>query len=100
MLSKFFRSSSLHSLIQHLNHILTLDLGPPLLPQSHGREVRVEEADSDSDDSSLTPSLAEVSSDDLAWLDDRDPGEEDHSLLSASTPQLLTYKLPVSNVTF
>lgn len=81
MLSKFFRSSSLHSLIQHLNHIFTLDLGPPLLPQSHGREVRVEEADSDSDDSSLTPSLAEVSSDDLAWLDDRDPGEEDHSLL-------------------
>lgn len=51
----------------------------------------MKEAGSDSEDSSLTPSLAEVSSDDLAWLDDRDPGEEDHLLPPASTPQLLTY---------
>lgn len=100
VLSKVFPSSSFHSVIQHRNHIFTLDLGASLFPQSHGREVRVEEADPDSDDSSLTPSLAEVSSDDLAWLDDRDPGEEAHSLLSASSPQLLIYKLHVSNITF
>lgn len=86
VLSKVFPSSSFHSITQHLDHIFTLDVGASLLPQSHGREVRVEEAGPDSDDSSLTPSLAEVSSDDLAWLDDRYPGEEDHSQLSASTP--------------
>ncbi|KAL1022528.1 hypothetical protein UPYG_G00028880 [Umbra pygmaea] len=41
---------------------------------SHRREVKVqrEEPDSDSDDFSPTPSLAEVSSDDLSWLDDGD----------------------------
>ncbi|XP_068449168.1 general vesicular transport factor p115 [Clinocottus analis] len=38
-----------------------------------GGGVRVEEAESDSDGFSPTPSLAEVSSDDLSWLDDRDP---------------------------
>ncbi|CAG01683.1 unnamed protein product [Tetraodon nigroviridis] len=68
----------------------------PPFPPSHSREVRVKEAGSDSEDSSLTPSLAEVSSDDLAWLDDRDPGEEDHSLLPASAPQRLTPKLHLS----
>ncbi|XP_056271532.1 fas-binding factor 1 homolog [Pseudoliparis swirei] len=40
---------------------------------SHSRGVRVEEAESDSEDFSPTPSLAEVSSDDLSWLDDKDP---------------------------
>ncbi|KAJ4943050.1 hypothetical protein JOQ06_005559 [Pogonophryne albipinna] len=37
-----------------------------------GRGGRVE-ADSDSEDFSPTPSLAEISSDDLSWLDDKDP---------------------------
>ncbi|TNN38387.1 hypothetical protein EYF80_051453 [Liparis tanakae] len=37
------------------------------------RGVRVEEAGSDSEDFSPTPSLAEVSSDDLSWPDDKDP---------------------------
>ncbi|KAA8589288.1 hypothetical protein FQN60_012653 [Etheostoma spectabile] len=41
-----------------------------LLPVSHSRGARVEEADSDSEDFSPTPSLAEVSSDDLSWLED------------------------------
>ncbi|KAE8294377.1 hypothetical protein D5F01_LYC07330 [Larimichthys crocea] len=43
---------------------------PP--PHSHTRVVRAEEADSDSEDFSPTPSLAEVSSDDLSWLEDKD----------------------------
>lgn len=78
-----FPSSSFHGIAEHLNHTCTLDLGASLLPQRHGGEVRAKEAASDSEDSSLTPSLAEVSSDDLSWLDDRDPGEGDRSLLSA-----------------
>ncbi|XP_039985421.1 centrosomal protein of 112 kDa [Xiphias gladius] len=45
---------------------------PLALPHGHSR-VRVEEPDSDSEDFSPTPSLAEVSSDDLSWLDDKDP---------------------------
>ncbi|XP_040896596.1 general vesicular transport factor p115 isoform X2 [Toxotes jaculatrix] len=46
----------------------------PLAPShSHSRGVRVEEPDSESEDFSPTPSLAEVSSDDLSWLDDKDP---------------------------
>ncbi|XP_032380986.1 uncharacterized protein LOC116695053 [Etheostoma spectabile] len=44
--------------------------GASLLPVSHSRGARVEEADSDSEDFSPTPSLAEVSSDDLSWLED------------------------------
>ncbi|XP_047443042.1 coiled-coil domain-containing protein 102A [Mugil cephalus] len=47
--------------------------GASPLPHSHSRGVRVKEADSDLEDFSPTPSLAEVSSDDLSWLDDRDP---------------------------
>lgn len=77
-----FPSSSFHGTAEHLNHTCTLDLGASLLPH-HSREVRAKEASSDSEDSSLTPSLAEVSSDDLSWLDDRDPGEGDRPLLSA-----------------
>ncbi|XP_078141869.1 uncharacterized protein LOC139908786 [Centroberyx gerrardi] len=48
---------------------------PVPVPSSHSRGVRIEEAapDSDSEDFSPTPSLAEVSSDDLSWLDDKDP---------------------------
>lgn len=51
------------------------DLGASPLPLSHShkRVVKVEEADSDSEDLSPTPSLAEVSSDDLSWLED--PGK-------------------------
>ncbi|XP_042340165.1 histone-lysine N-methyltransferase, H3 lysine-79 specific [Plectropomus leopardus] len=44
---------------------------PLPLPGSHSRGVKAE--DSDSEDFSPTPSLAEVSSDDLSWLDDKDP---------------------------
>ncbi|XP_068558489.1 general vesicular transport factor p115 [Cebidichthys violaceus] len=47
--------------------------GASPLPTSRSRGVRAEEADSDSEDFSPTPSLAEVSSDDLSWLDDKDP---------------------------
>ncbi|KAK2835787.1 hypothetical protein Q5P01_016271 [Channa striata] len=46
--------------------------GASSVPHSHSREVRVEEPDSDSEDFSPTPSLAEVSSDDLSWLEDKD----------------------------
>ncbi|XP_074492024.1 uncharacterized protein LOC141768039 [Sebastes fasciatus] len=51
----------------------TSGASPLPLPGSPSRGVRVEEADSDSEDFSPTPSLAEVSSDDLSWLDDKDP---------------------------
>lgn len=51
--------------------------GSPVLPVPHSQsnKVRVEESqpDSDSDDFSPTPSLAEISSDDLSWLEDNDP---------------------------
>lgn len=60
--------------------LLFLDSGASPLPQSHSRGVRVEEAGSDSEDFSPTPSLAEVSSDDLSWLDDKDSGEKECSL--------------------
>ncbi|KAL6107466.1 uncharacterized protein ACO6RY_18233 [Pungitius sinensis] len=43
-----------------------------LLLTCHGAGVRGEEAESDSEDLSPTPSLAEVSSDDLSWLEDKD----------------------------
>ncbi|KAM8745708.1 dynactin subunit 1 [Acanthopagrus latus] len=46
--------------------------GASQLPRSHSRGVRVDEEDSDSEEFSPTPSLAEVSSDDLSWLDDKD----------------------------
>ncbi|XP_067369087.1 golgin subfamily A member 6-like protein 7 isoform X2 [Channa argus] len=47
--------------------------GASSLPHSHSRRARVEELDSDSEDFSPTPSLAEVSSDDLSWLEEKDP---------------------------
>ncbi|XP_068174685.1 trichohyalin isoform X2 [Antennarius striatus] len=47
--------------------------GASPLPRSHSRGVRGDEVDSDSEDFSPTPSLAEVSSDDLSWLEDREP---------------------------
>ncbi|TNM87455.1 hypothetical protein fugu_005676 [Takifugu bimaculatus] len=53
-----FPSSSFHGIAEHPNHTCTLDLGASLLPQRHGGEVRVKEVASDSEDSSLTPSLA------------------------------------------
>ncbi|XP_058494616.1 uncharacterized protein LOC131465756 [Solea solea] len=47
--------------------------GTSPFPLPHGRQgVRVEAPDSDSEDFSPTPSLAEISSDDLSWLDDKD----------------------------
>ncbi|KAM6939328.1 uncharacterized protein PEZ65_005404 [Lycodopsis pacificus] len=51
----------------------TSGASPLPLPAGLSRGVRAEEADSDSEDFSPTPSLAEVSSDDLSWLDDKDP---------------------------
>ncbi|XP_033476546.2 uncharacterized protein LOC117253302 [Epinephelus lanceolatus] len=50
----------------------TSGASPLPLPGSHRRGVNVDEAESDSEDFSPTPSLAEVSSDDLSWLDDKD----------------------------
>lgn len=51
--------------------------GASPLPHSHSRGVRVEEPDSDSEDFSPTPSLAEISSDDLSWLEDKEPGKDE-----------------------
>ncbi|XP_069006159.1 GRB10-interacting GYF protein 2 isoform X2 [Embiotoca jacksoni] len=51
----------------------TSAVSPLALPQSHSRGVRGQEPDSDSEDFSPTPSLAEVSSDDLSWLEDKNP---------------------------
>lgn len=54
--------------------------GSPVLPVPHSQsnKVRVEESqpDSDSDNFSPTPSLAEISSDDLSWLEDNDPAPQ------------------------
>lgn len=60
------------------NDVFLSDSGasPLPLPGSHRRGVNVDEAESDSEDFSPTPSLAEVSSDDLSWLDDKDSGED------------------------
>lgn len=46
--------------------------GTSPLPLSGGGDVRAEADDSDSEDLSPTPSLDEISSDELSWLDDRD----------------------------
>nr|XP_019936850.1 PREDICTED: caspase recruitment domain-containing protein 14-like [Paralichthys olivaceus] len=61
--------------------------GASPLPHSHSRRVRVKEPDSDSEDFSPTPSLAEVSSDDLSWLDDKDsaPHQKPHARLSVQS---------------
>lgn len=56
--------------------------GTSPLPLS-GSDVRAEAVDSDSEDLSPTPSLDEISSDELSWLDDRDRGEREHHLLTA-----------------
>lgn len=53
--------------------------------------MRVEALDSDSEDLSPTPSLDEISSDELSWLDDRDRGEYQR-LLTVKT--LLLSKQP------
>lgn len=68
-----------HSMTKLFNHVFLRDSGasPLTLPHNHSRGVRVEEPDSDSEDFSPTPSLAEVSSDDLSWLDDKDPGKDE-----------------------
>ncbi|XP_047192667.1 golgin subfamily A member 8C isoform X2 [Scophthalmus maximus] len=50
----------------------TSGASPFALPQGHSRGVRVEEPDSESEDFSPTPSLAEISSDDLSWLEEKD----------------------------
>ncbi|CAJ1060059.1 actin cytoskeleton-regulatory complex protein PAN1 [Xyrichtys novacula] len=53
----------------------------PLLPSPHRRLTPEADFDSCSEDLSLTPSLAEVSSDDLSRLDHRDPADsqlQDH----------------------
>ncbi|XP_012721898.2 trichohyalin isoform X2 [Fundulus heteroclitus] len=51
----------------------TSGASPLLAPPSRSRGLRSDEADSDSEDFSPTPSLAEISSDDLSWLEDKDP---------------------------
>nr|XP_054590425.1 general vesicular transport factor p115 [Nothobranchius furzeri] len=55
---------------------------PPAVPHIQKTSVRAEEADSDSEDFSPTPSLAEISSDDLSWLDDKDPAPQPRARLS------------------
>ncbi|KAM9761299.1 uncharacterized protein ACNS7B_003779 isoform 2-T5 [Menidia menidia] len=57
-------------------HILsphTLEASALPAPQIQRRGVRTEEAGSDSEDFSPTLSLAEISSDDLSWLEDKNP---------------------------
>lgn len=79
------KSLSFPGFLTHPYTILTLlnlffflfDSGASPLPHSHSRGVRVEEPDSDSEDFSPTPSLAEVSSDDLSWLEDKEPGKDE-----------------------
>lgn len=64
-------------MIELFNLDFFYDLGASPLLLNHSRGVRVDEADTDSGDFSPTPSLAEVSSDDLSWLDDKDLGEKE-----------------------
>lgn len=69
-----------HSGNELFNHVFFffpffLNLGTSPLPLSRSGEIRVEVVHSESEDFSPTPSLAEVSSDDLSWLDDKDRGE-------------------------
>ncbi|XP_015248458.1 PREDICTED: uncharacterized protein LOC107096358 [Cyprinodon variegatus] len=52
---------------------LTLEDSPFLAPSSRSRQFRGHEEDSDSESSSPTLSLAEISSDDLSWLEEEDP---------------------------
>uniref|UniRef100_A0A3B3B760 Rootletin-like n=1 Tax=Oryzias melastigma TaxID=30732 RepID=A0A3B3B760_ORYME len=46
---------------------------PSPAPHSQSRVVRTDAPESDSEEFSPTPSLAEISSDDLSWLDDKVP---------------------------
>ena len=94
------RFSQRHQGLSHERHnVPDLRTLPQILPQlpkapgsqlhsSHGPEPRGEQPDSDSEDFSPTPSLAEVSSDDLSWLDDHEPGEKRSELNKASFVQL------------
>lgn len=53
--------------------------GSPELPVPHSQnrsKVERSQVDSDSEDFSPTPSLAEISSDDLSWLEDNDPAPQ------------------------
>lgn len=59
-----------------LNVVLLGSEASPRL-HNHSRGIRVEKPDSDSEDFSPTPSLAEVSSDDLSWLEDKEPGKSE-----------------------
>ena len=70
-------SPSINTMKELFNPVCLLDSGASQLPRSHSRGVRVDEEDSDSEEFSPTPSLAEVSSDDLSWLDDKDSGEDE-----------------------
>ncbi|XP_007550604.1 golgin subfamily A member 6A [Poecilia formosa] len=51
-----------------------LTSGDPSLPapRSHSKGLTADETDSDSEDFSPTPSLSEISSDDLSWLEDKE----------------------------
>lgn len=68
-----------------------LNLGTSPLPVSHSGEVRVEAVHSESEDFSPTPSLAEVSSDDLSWLDDKDHGELEYLLNGIKSCQAVLF---------
>ncbi|XP_054900688.1 uncharacterized protein LOC129369345 [Poeciliopsis prolifica] len=59
---------------------------PPLpAPRSHSKGRAADEADSDSEDFSPTPSLSEISSDDLSWLEDKEPASRRRKPRSAKS---------------
>lgn len=66
--------------------------GTSPLPLSGGGgigDVRAEAVDSDSEDLSPTPSLDEISSDELSWLGDRARGGHKHHLPTVKALMLL-----------
>ncbi|XP_037530762.1 uncharacterized protein LOC119408001 [Nematolebias whitei] len=71
---------------------------PPLpVPHGHSRRFRADETDSDSEDFSPTLSLAEISSDDLSWLDDKEPAQRLRTHLSVQSKRS-EFAVPGSDV--
>ncbi|XP_008405531.1 golgin subfamily A member 8M [Poecilia reticulata] len=61
---------------------------PPLpAPRSHSKGLTADEADSDSEDFSPTPTLSEISSDDLSWLEDKESAQRRRKRQSAKSTQ-------------
>ncbi|XP_023195035.1 uncharacterized protein LOC111609674 [Xiphophorus maculatus] len=71
---------------------------PPLpVPRSHSKGLTADEADSDSEDFSPTPSLSEISSDDLSWLEDKEPAPRRRKPRSAKSTRSV-FTAPKSDV--